>query len=96
MKAMDFTLNNVTMLALVLMVGVVIDDAIIVLENVFRVIEEKGLPPEAGRDRGHSRNRPGRAGHDAFAGDRVPARVVSLERHGPAAVTSSASRPASR
>jgi hydrophobic/amphiphilic exporter-1 (mainly G- bacteria), HAE1 family len=45
MKAMDFTLNNVTMLALVLMVGVVIDDAIIVLENVFRVIEEKGLSP---------------------------------------------------
>jgi HAE1 family hydrophobic/amphiphilic exporter-1 len=45
MKAMDFTLNNVTMLALVLMVGVVIDDAIIVLENVFRVIEEKGLAP---------------------------------------------------
>lgn len=43
MKAMDFTLNNVTMLALVLMVGVVIDDAIIVLENIFRVIEEKGL-----------------------------------------------------
>lgn len=43
MKAMDFTMNNVTMLALVLMVGVVIDDAIIVLENVFRVIEEKGL-----------------------------------------------------
>jgi HAE1 family hydrophobic/amphiphilic exporter-1 len=45
MKAMDFTMNNVTMLALVLMVGVVIDDAIIVLENVFRVIEEKGLTP---------------------------------------------------
>jgi HAE1 family hydrophobic/amphiphilic exporter-1 len=47
MKAMDFTMNNVTMLALVLMVGVVIDDAIIVLENVFRVIEEKGLAPMA-------------------------------------------------
>jgi HAE1 family hydrophobic/amphiphilic exporter-1 len=47
MKAMDFTMNNVTMLALVLMVGVVIDDAIIVLENVYRVIEEKGLPPIA-------------------------------------------------
>jgi HAE1 family hydrophobic/amphiphilic exporter-1 len=46
MKALDFTLNNVTMLALVLMVGVVIDDAIIVLENVFRVIEEKGLAPQ--------------------------------------------------
>ena len=46
MKAMDFTMNNVTMLALVLMVGVVIDDAIIVLENVYRVIEEQGLPPK--------------------------------------------------
>jgi HAE1 family hydrophobic/amphiphilic exporter-1 len=46
MKALDFTMNNVTMLALVLMVGVVIDDAIIVLENVFRVIEEDGLPPK--------------------------------------------------
>jgi HAE1 family hydrophobic/amphiphilic exporter-1 len=47
MKAMDFTMNNVTMLALVLMVGVVIDDAIIVLENVFRMREEKGLSPTA-------------------------------------------------
>ncbi len=41
----DFTLNNVTMLALVLMVGVVIDDAIVVLENVFHCIEEKGMSP---------------------------------------------------
>jgi len=45
MRAMDFTLNNVTMLALALMVGVVIDDAIVVLENVFHCIEEKGMPP---------------------------------------------------
>ncbi len=45
MKLFGFTLNNVTMLALVLMVGVVIDDAIVVLENVFRFIEEKGMNP---------------------------------------------------
>jgi HAE1 family hydrophobic/amphiphilic exporter-1 len=45
MRAMDFTLNNVTMLALVLMVGVVIDDAIVVLENVFHWVEEKGASP---------------------------------------------------
>jgi HAE1 family hydrophobic/amphiphilic exporter-1 len=45
MKAMDFTLNNATMLALVLMVGVVIDDAIVVLENIFHCIEEKGMTP---------------------------------------------------
>ncbi len=45
MKLFGFTLNNVTMLALVLMVGVVIDDAIVVLENVFRCIEEHGMDP---------------------------------------------------
>lgn len=44
-NAFGFTLNNVTMLALVLMVGVVIDDAIVVLENVFHHIEEKGASP---------------------------------------------------
>jgi hydrophobic/amphiphilic exporter-1 (mainly G- bacteria), HAE1 family len=43
MRALDFTLNSVTMLALVLMVGVVIDDAIVVLENIFRFIEEKRI-----------------------------------------------------
>ena len=45
MAAMGFTLNQITMLALTLMVGVVIDDAIIVLENIYRYIEEKGMPP---------------------------------------------------
>lgn len=43
MRAMNFTLNGVTMLALVLMVGVVIDDAIVVLENIFRYVEEKRM-----------------------------------------------------
>lgn len=47
MKLFDFTLNNVTMLALVLMVGVVIDDAIVVLENIFHSIEEKDHSPLA-------------------------------------------------
>jgi HAE1 family hydrophobic/amphiphilic exporter-1 len=50
MKVLDFTLNSVTMLALVLMVGVVIDDAIVVLENIFRFMEEKRMRPfEAAR-----------------------------------------------
>jgi HAE1 family hydrophobic/amphiphilic exporter-1 len=42
MKGMDFSLNNITLLALTLAVGIVIDDAIIVLENIFRFMEEKG------------------------------------------------------
>lgn len=50
MWVLGFTLNSVTMLALVLMVGIVIDDAIVVLENIYRFVEEKGLPPmEAAR-----------------------------------------------
>ncbi|MGH7373563.1 MAG: efflux RND transporter permease subunit, partial [Candidatus Rokuibacteriota bacterium] len=47
MWALGFTLNSVTMLALVLMVGIVIDDAIVVLENVFRFVEEKRMTPFA-------------------------------------------------
>ena len=42
---MGFTLNMLTMLALTLAVGIVIDDAIVVLENIYRFIEEKGMPP---------------------------------------------------
>jgi hydrophobic/amphiphilic exporter-1 (mainly G- bacteria), HAE1 family len=42
---MGFTLNSMTMLALTLSVGIVIDDAIVVLENIYRFIEEKGRPP---------------------------------------------------
>src|SRR6059058_3206528 len=45
MAAMGFTLNQITMLALTLMVGIVIDDAVVVLENIFRFVEEKGMPP---------------------------------------------------
>ncbi|HKO43397.1 MAG TPA: efflux RND transporter permease subunit [Pyrinomonadaceae bacterium] len=45
MAALGFTLNSITMLALTLMVGIVIDDAIVVLENIFRFIEEKGMAP---------------------------------------------------
>src|SRR5881628_1029501 len=51
MWALNFTLNAVTMLALVLMVGIVIDDAIVVLENIFRFVEEKKMRPrEAARE----------------------------------------------
>lgn len=46
MKALDFSLNNMTMLALSLATGIVIDDAIVVLENIFRYVEEKGVTPK--------------------------------------------------
>jgi hydrophobic/amphiphilic exporter-1 (mainly G- bacteria), HAE1 family len=45
MNIMGFTLNNMTLLAITLSVGIVIDDAIVVLENIFRYIEEKNCTP---------------------------------------------------
>jgi HAE1 family hydrophobic/amphiphilic exporter-1 len=43
--ALGYSLNQMTMLALTLMVGIVIDDAIVVLENIYRYVEEKGMKP---------------------------------------------------
>jgi hydrophobe/amphiphile efflux-1 (HAE1) family protein len=45
MKLAGFTLNSLTLLALALAVGIVIDDAIVVLENVTRWIHEKNAKP---------------------------------------------------
>jgi HAE1 family hydrophobic/amphiphilic exporter-1 len=45
MNAVGLTLNIVTLLALALVVGIVIDDAIVVLENIYRFIREKKMPP---------------------------------------------------
>src|SRR5215212_9611096 len=45
MRVMGFTLNNMTLLGITLAVGIVIDDAIVVLENIFRYIEEKNVTP---------------------------------------------------
>ena len=46
MNALDFSINNLTLLALTLAIGIVVDDAIIVLENAFRHQEELGESPE--------------------------------------------------
>src|SRR5260221_882012 len=45
MRTLNLTLNTMTLLGLTLAVGIVIDDAIVVLENIFRKIDEEGLPP---------------------------------------------------
>lgn len=45
MYVMGYTLNLMTMLSLTLMVGIVVDDAIVVLENIYRFVEEKGMSP---------------------------------------------------
>lgn len=47
LNALDYTLNNFTLLALTLAVGIVIDDAIVVLENVYRRVERGEEPTQA-------------------------------------------------
>ncbi|MCC6335966.1 MAG: efflux RND transporter permease subunit [Myxococcales bacterium] len=46
MKLQGYTLNSITLLALALAVGIVIDDAIVVLENIFKHVEEHGEHPK--------------------------------------------------
>jgi len=48
-KAMHLTLNTITLLGLTLAVGIVIDDAIVVLENIVKFVDEKGMSPQIGR-----------------------------------------------
>lgn len=43
--AFGFTINTLTMLAMVLAIGLLVDDAIVVVENVERLMEEEGLDP---------------------------------------------------
>lgn len=50
MKTMDFTLNNMSLMALSLAVGILIDDAIVVIENIFRHIEMGKTPFQAAKD----------------------------------------------
>ena len=44
MLMMGFSLNTLTLLGLVLAIGIVVDDAIVVVENVERIMKEEGLP----------------------------------------------------
>ncbi|RFZ89465.1 multidrug efflux RND transporter permease subunit [Shinella sp. WSJ-2] len=46
MLAMGFSINVLTMFAMVLAIGILVDDAIIVVENVERIMSEEGLPPK--------------------------------------------------
>jgi len=45
LAVLGFSINMLTLLALVLAIGLVVDDAIVVLENIVRHMEEKGKPP---------------------------------------------------
>ncbi len=47
LAALGFSINMLTMFAMVLAIGIVVDDAIVVIENVERIMTEEKLPPKA-------------------------------------------------
>lgn len=51
MKAFDFSINSLTMFGLVLATGLVVDDAIVVVENVTRLMEDEGMTPQEAASR---------------------------------------------
>ena len=50
--ALGFSINVLTMFGMVLVIGIVVDDAIVVVENVERIMSEEGLPPLRGHAQG--------------------------------------------
>ena len=74
-QAFGFTLNIMTMLGLSLSIGILIDDAIVVLENIYRRMEE-GEPPMQAVPGGLVRDRPGGHGDDPVHRGGIRARGV--------------------
>ena len=55
MYLFGFSINTLTLLAMVLAIGLVVDDAIVVLENIFRHIED-GMPRKQAALQGRARS----------------------------------------
>ncbi|MGF1702489.1 efflux RND transporter permease subunit [Photobacterium makurazakiensis] len=51
LQALGYSINTLTMFALVLAIGLLVDDAIVVVENVERIMEEEGLEPRAATEK---------------------------------------------
>jgi multidrug efflux pump len=51
LQVLGFTINTLTLFGLVLAIGIVVDDAIVVIENVERIMEEEHLPPRLAADK---------------------------------------------
>ena len=81
MLVMGFTINLLTLLAMVLAIGLVVDDAIVVVENIHRHIEEGLSPMVASLKRGAGAGRPG-GRDDHHAGGGLRADRISKRPHG--------------
>ena len=53
LQYLGMSINVLTMFAMVLVIGIVVDDAIVVVENVERIMTEEGLPPKEATKKSH-------------------------------------------
>ena len=83
MYMLDYSLDNLSMMALILSVGFVVDDAIVMLENIVRHLE-RGETRDAGGAERIARGRLHHRLHDALAGRRLHSRAVHGRNSGPA------------
>ena len=70
MSLLGYSLDNLSLMALTLSVGFIVDDAIVMLENIVRHVEEGEEPREAALN-GSARNRLHHPVHDRVAGGGV-------------------------
>ena len=82
MSALGFSLNNLSLFGLVLAIGIVVDDAIVVVENVERNLRQ-GLSPSGGGAQDHGRGRRRLARHRPRALGRVHPGGADLRHPGP-------------
>ena len=81
MAALGFSVNMLTLFGLVLAIGIVVDDAIVIVENAAHHIEHDRLAAQGGHDQGDGRSdRPGHR-HHAGADGRVPADGLPGRHH---------------
>ena len=61
LSALHFTINQLTLFGMVLAIGIVVDDAIVVIENVERIMTEERLDPKAATAQGDAARSPARS-----------------------------------
>jgi hypothetical protein len=68
MAALGYSINMFTLFGLVLVIGIVVDDAIVVVENTTRLIDERAERPRRPREVDGGDHRPGDRHHAGAAG----------------------------
>ena len=93
---LGYSINTLTLFGMVLAIGIVVDDAIVVLENVERIMREEGLDAARGGDQGDAARSPARSSRSCWCCARCSCRSPSWAASPASSTASSRSRSRSR